>query len=40
MNTAISTTQPTNVVTITEHEAQQVERANATGTLAFIQRFV
>jgi non-heme chloroperoxidase len=32
MNTEVSTTLPTNVATITEHELlQQVERANATG---------
>jgi pimeloyl-ACP methyl ester carboxylesterase len=31
MNTEVSATLPTNVATITEHELQQVERANATG---------
>ena len=31
MNTEVSTTLPTNVATITEHELQQVDRANATG---------
>jgi pimeloyl-ACP methyl ester carboxylesterase len=31
MNTEVSTTLPPNVATITEHELQQVERANATG---------
>jgi pimeloyl-ACP methyl ester carboxylesterase len=31
MNTEVSATLPTNVATITEHELQQVDRANATG---------
>jgi pimeloyl-ACP methyl ester carboxylesterase len=31
MNTEVSATLPTNVVTVTEHELQQVDRANATG---------
>ena len=31
MNTEVSATLPTNAVTVTEHELQQVDRANATG---------
>ncbi len=45
MSTTLSKTPPIDTATITGHEAQQVERANATGLqpvvfVSFVKRFV